>query len=196
MEKNTKQSRASPIEFESMTDSALLKLYQLEKNNDAIDCLWSRYTHLLFGVALNYLRDVDDAKDAVQHAAVQLLTTKKAIEEPKNWLFTIVKNFCLSSIKYTDNKQVIDEANDYMNKEELQFVQNDVINTLIVTEQNERLNAAIQTLVTAQRVCINLFYLEKNSVKQIAKLTEYTPEAIRSHLQNGKLNLRKKLGNE
>ncbi len=181
--------------FESFSDCDLLKLFQEEKNNDAINTLWQRYAHLLFGQALNYLKDIDAANDAVQHAALQLLTTKNNVEKPQHWLATIVRNFCLANMKYAVNKDVIDEENDDINKKEYLFVQNEVLNTLIIEEENTALMLAMNELSKEQHICLKLFYWEKHSFKEIAELTGYDVNMVKSYLQNGKLNLRKKLKN-
>jgi RNA polymerase sigma-70 factor (ECF subfamily) len=183
----------STTDFHLLDDKTLFNLHQVEQNSAAIDVLWERYRHLLYGQALSYLKDTEAAKDAVQHAAIQLLTTQKTLEHPKWWLFTIVKNFCLNEIKYIDNKQFIDTENDYISENEIIFVENDHLDTLIKTEAEEALIAALQNLPVEQRVCIELFYWETLSTKQIAEKTGYEVNKVRSYLQNGKLNLRKKL---
>ncbi len=97
--------------FDQLDDQALFTLYQTEQDMKAFTVLWERYRHLLYGQALYYLKDSDVAKDAVQHAATQLLTTHKKISTPKNWLFMVVKNFCFKVSKYANSKEVIHEDN-------------------------------------------------------------------------------------
>ncbi len=179
--------------FESLSDYDLLKIYQEEKNNIAINTLWQRYAYLLFGQALGYLKDVEAANDAVQHAALQLLTTQNNIDKPQNWLVIIVKNFCLKHIKYIENKEFINEEYNNINDNEYLYVENEVLNTLIVEEQNAELMLELNKLSKEQEICLKLFYWEKYSFKEIANLTGYDLKMVKSYLQNGKLNLRKKL---
>ena len=49
---------------------------------------------------------------------------------------------------------------------------------------------ALQQLNTEQKVCVTLFYLEKQSYQQIASHTGYSTMQVKSHIQNGKRNLR------
>ena len=49
---------------------------------------------------------------------------------------------------------------------------------------------AIKQLNPEQRECINLFYLQKKSYAEIAEITSFTLLQVKSHIQNGKRNLR------
>jgi RNA polymerase sigma-70 factor (ECF subfamily) len=54
----------------------------------------------------------------------------------------------------------------------------------------QALEAAIKALPEGQQVCIQQFYLERNSYRQVAQRTGMPVEQVRSHLQNGRRNLR------
>ena len=49
---------------------------------------------------------------------------------------------------------------------------------------------ALSHLNTEQKVCVTLFYLEKQSYQQIATRTGYSVMQVKSNIQNGKRNLR------
>ena len=49
---------------------------------------------------------------------------------------------------------------------------------------------ALQQLNKEQQVCVTLFYLEKKSYQEIAEQTSYNLMQVKSHIQNGKRNLR------
>ena len=57
----------------------------------------------------------------------------------------------------------------------------------------DRLEAAVSELGTEQRVCIELFYLQKLSYAEIAAKTGYGMLQVKSAIQNGKRNLKIKL---
>jgi len=52
------------------------------------------------------------------------------------------------------------------------------------------LQDALPELNDAQRLCIIRFYLEKKSYLQIAESTGFTMMQVKSHIQNGKRNLK------
>lgn len=56
-----------------------------------------------------------------------------------------------------------------------------------------KLESAIQTLNAEQKQCIELFYLQKKSYTDIVKETGFTFMQVKSHIQNGKRNLKIKL---
>ena len=56
--------------------------------------------------------------------------------------------------------------------------------------QLNEMGKAIASLNTEQKQCIHLFYLEKRSYDEIADETGYSINKVKSHIQNGKRNLR------
>ena len=57
-------------------------------------------------------------------------------------------------------------------------------------ELMEELEKAIPLLNFEQRNCIEQFYLQKKSYIEIAESTGYTLMQVKSHIQNGKRNLK------
>lgn len=49
---------------------------------------------------------------------------------------------------------------------------------------------ALQQLNKEQQVCVTLFYLEKKTYQQIAEESGFNLMQVKSHIQNGKRNLR------
>ncbi len=45
-------------------------------------------------------------------------------------------------------------------------------------------------LNTEQKECVSLFYLQKKSYAEIAEITGFTMLQVKSHIQNGKRNLK------
>jgi RNA polymerase sigma-70 factor (ECF subfamily) len=52
------------------------------------------------------------------------------------------------------------------------------------------LSAALARLGEGQRRCVELFYLQGRSYAEVAGLTGYALNEVKSHIQNGKRNLR------
>jgi RNA polymerase sigma-70 factor (ECF subfamily) len=52
------------------------------------------------------------------------------------------------------------------------------------------LDQAIIELKPDQKQCIMLFYIEEKSYQQIVEMTAYTLKEVKSHIQNGKRNLK------
>ena len=83
------------------TDEDLLGLYKDSGNLDLLGELYARHMHLVYGVALKYLGDPDDAKDATMHIFEKLVSELPGLEirQFKSWLYVLSKNHCLMQIR-------------------------------------------------------------------------------------------------
>ncbi len=151
----------------------------------SLAALWDRYAHLLFGVGMKYLKDAERAKDQVIEVFASLpgLLGKHEVDSFRPWIHTVMRNRCLMILRKHDPEMRLDEA----------FIAApaDVNDDAILHEATlQRLETAIRELKDAQQTCIRLFYLERNSYQQTAERTGFTVEHVRSHIQNGRRNLR------
>ncbi|MBS1583480.1 MAG: sigma-70 family RNA polymerase sigma factor [Bacteroidetes bacterium] len=150
----------------------------------SLAALWDRYAHLLFGVAMKYLKDIDRSKDAVLDLFTALPQQLKQheVQRFRPWVHAVMRNQCLMLLRKhdpgvrtdIDPPEPVDEAGEALLREA----------TL------QQLEAAIATLNEGQRTCIRLFYLDRLSYQQVAERTGLDIEQVRSHLQNGRRNLR------
>lgn len=169
-------------------DKELLDKFYSDYNNEWLGMLLPRYTLLLYGVCMKYLKNEEDAKDSVQQIFLKAINElhKYKVEYFKSWMYMIAKNHCLMklrdkgkySVEITERMATgADKAED---KSEL--LKRD--NTL--TE----MQTALQQLNHEQKLCVTLFYLDKKSYSEIAHKTGYTLMQVKSNIQNGKRNLK------
>lgn len=98
----------------------------------------------------------------------------------------IAKNHCL--MKMRGNKNYHIELNDEILPAE-EFGEN----KNIYIEKDRlltNLEKSLKQLSDEQQQCVTLFYLEKKSYAEVAEITGYTMLQVKSHLQNGKRNLK------
>ena len=182
--------------YNHFSDNELITEYKNTKNNVLVGILYKRYSHLVLGLSLKYLKDEDEAKDAVMQIFEKLLSDllKFNIEYFKSWLYSFSKNHCLMIIrtKQSKLKKEIDlqvHADSFMETESSSHP-----NTVIEKEiQYTKLEKAIEELNEDQRKCIKLFYIKERSYNEIADETGYTINEVKSFIQNGKRNLKIKL---
>ena len=170
-----------------MTDSELLELYYTDKDPEWIGRLLERYTLLLLGVCMKYVKDENEAKDCVQQIFLKVLTevSKYRIEYFKSWLYMVAKNHCLMRLR-DNGKKGSKEL-----KEEMLVHTEPEKEELIKNEQTyDLLEDAIAELSEEQRQCVILFYLKKNSYQQITVKTGLSLLQVKSYIQNGKRNLK------
>jgi RNA polymerase sigma-70 factor (ECF subfamily) len=77
---------------------------------------------------------------------------------------------------------------DWAGSAELQEMQDGKVINL--GEHTEHLTAALEQLKQEQKICIELFYLQKLSYKEIEEKTGYNFQQVKSYIQNGKRNLK------
>jgi RNA polymerase sigma-70 factor (ECF subfamily) len=61
---------------------------------------------------------------------------------------------------------------------------------LWMEKQSVHLNEALNELSQEQKTCVQMFYLEKLSYHDIETKTGFSFQQVKSHIQNGKRNLR------
>lgn len=173
--------------YNHMTDNELLSHYYDDNNQEWLGILLQRYTLLLLGVCMKYLKDETEAKDCVQQIFLKVLTEvpKYRIEYFKSWLYMVAKNHCLMRLR--DKDKTVKELSDNNS-----FTHNETDKQdLLQNEQTyDLLEKAIRELSIEQRVCVSMFYLQKMSYQQIADKTGYNLMQVKSYIQNGKRNLK------
>jgi RNA polymerase sigma factor (sigma-70 family) len=137
---------------------------------------------------MKYLKDQEQAKDAVQQVFLKTITElhKYKVDYFKSWLYMVAKNHCL--MKLRDKGKYPVEINEKMmaTPDEAEGAQSFIEKDIELTN----LAAALQQLNKEQRECLILFYLNKKSYGEIVAQTGYTLLQVKSHIQNGKRNLK------
>lgn len=182
--------------YNQYSDNELITEYKNTQNNLFVGILYKRYAHLVLGLSLKYLKDEDEAKDAVMQIFEKLMKDllRHNIEYFKSWLYTFSKNHCLMIIrsKQSKLKKEIDlqiHADSFMETETVLHLNNETSKE----QQYTLLEKAINELNEDQRRCIDLFYLKDKSYNEIADITGYSLNEVKSFIQNGKRNLKIKL---
>ena len=173
--------------YNSYSDEEIISLYLKNKESKIIDELYKRYSHLVFGVCLKYLKQKENAEDTTLEIFYQLgnKIEKQTIQNFKSWLFTITKNTCLMQLR-KKNPQFIEIDNAQVSEDYGDSLRSKEINELKLNLLEE----ALVELNTDQHFCIRAFYLEKKSYDEIVKDSNYSLNEVKSFIQNGKRNLK------
>ena len=174
--------------YKHIDDQQLLQNFYADKNNDWLGILLQRYTLLLLGVCMKYLKNEEEAKDGVQQVFLKAITElhKYKVDYFKSWLYMIAKNHCLMKLRSKTNRPL--EINDQLlaTPDETEDVKKYLAKDAALTNMEQ----ALQLLNEEQLQCITLFYLEKKSYQDITAQTGYPLLKVKSHIQNGKRNLK------
>jgi RNA polymerase sigma-70 factor (ECF subfamily) len=175
--------------YEHITDQQLLEQFYSDHDNQWLGILLQRYTLLLLGVCMKYLKNEEDAKDSVQQIFLKVMQElqKYKVDYFKSWVYMVAKNHCLMKLRDRQGK-ITTEINDRLSAkagEEMdreRLLQND--HTL------ELMEGALKELNPEQQQCVTLFYLQKKSYQEICEVTGYNMLQVKSYIQNGKRNLK------
>ena len=175
--------------FAHIEDKELLDKYFIDKDNQWLGILLQRYTLLLLGVCMKYMKNEEEAKDCVQQIFLKAITElqKYRVEYFKSWLYMVAKNHCLMKIRNRKGKEWQELSENHSPHEDdketkIQLLEKDKV--LSYMEEG------MQALNTEQKLCVTLFYLQKKSYQQITDISGYTMLQVKSFIQNGKRNLK------
>jgi RNA polymerase sigma factor (sigma-70 family) len=172
-----------------LPDAELLRRYRDSEDAFYVGELFRRYTHLVFGVCMKYLKDEENSKDAVMQVFEKLLEDlkKHEVSNFRSWLHSVARNHCLMQLRAAPREVSLDEFHEitaaFMESEDEMH-----------PEEKETLLRHLEECMTwlsePQQVCIKMFYMEDRSYVEIVAATGYTQGEVKSHLQNGRRKLR------
>ena len=176
------------ISHNGLSDKELAHRYRTTGNMEVLAVLFQRYMDLLYGVCLKYLKQPETAKDAVMQIFEELVQKlpKHEVDNFKSWLYTLAKNHCLMQLRTPQNLKTVE-----FKTESMQSVEDVHLNGVLTREENlQKMEHCLQTLSDEQRITIELFYLQNKCYKEIAEATGLEWNKVRSHIQNGRRNLK------
>jgi RNA polymerase sigma-70 factor (ECF subfamily) len=173
------------------SDEDLLKRYLRSGDLDLLGDLYARYMHLVYGVSLKYLESRDDASDAVMHIFEKLITEiqRHQVRNFKSWLYVLTKNHCLMELR--SRKQIQEKVEEI--KTEFQFMESaGELHPIDRADYSmeDKLRECIGQLKEQQRACIEMFYYQNQCYREIASELQIEEKKVKSHIQNGKRNLK------
>lgn len=172
-------------------DQELVQQYRRTGDLDCIGRLFERHTDMVFLVCMKYLQDEEESKDATMQIFEQLVQAlkKHEVSNFKSWLHVLSKNHCLHLIRARKSRSRL-----AMQQTEAQSTE---LTTTLELSGEERLELEIEALQLGlaelpaeQRTCLELFYLQQKSYKEIAVVTGCDLSKVKSYIQNGRRNLK------
>ncbi len=183
-----KISKSPPSE--AMTDEQLLAAWQRSGSVRYLGLLFERYLPMVYGVCIKILRDKGKAEDAVMgiyESMAEKIQTHE-VTAFRGWLYVLARNYCLMEWRRLQRHPVEYHAPDTLQHfdsgEEMPEPDFPAPAPAYALQQ------CLQQLATLQRRCVQLFYYDNLSYKEIADLVKEEVGKVRSSIQNGKRNLK------
>jgi RNA polymerase sigma factor (sigma-70 family) len=177
------------ISTDQATDKELVSAFRESGEMNHLSILYQRYMDLVFGVCLKYFKDSERSKDAVMDIFEELNRKLKhhEVDNFSGWLHVLARNYCLMQLRSPKNLKTTEFNADFMQSVHTTHLTNDVLEKEAIFD---KLAHCIETLPEDQKQSIQLFFVEKKCYNEIALITGYEWNRVRSYIQNGKRNLK------
>jgi RNA polymerase sigma-70 factor, ECF subfamily len=146
---------------------------------------------LVYGVCMKYFRNREESQDGVIQVFEILVKDipRFEIQNFKGWLYTVTKNYCLMKLrKDTSERSRLKDISAEI------FMESDDVSHHFdedpEVDMHSRLKLCMEKLKAEQRQCVELFYYQKQSYREIAGHLQISEDKVKSYIQNGKRNLK------
>lgn len=174
---------------EHRTDEELIAAYRESGDVALFAEAYRRRIPLVYGLALKYLGNREDAQDAVMQL-FEDLTVKVREGDPirdfKGWLYQCARNHCLMELRRRAKNltvelddSVMEFCDDWHLEEEEER-----------KEREQAVRDCLGRLPERQRVAVVAFFVDEFSYREVEERTGFSPKMVKSFIQNGKRNLK------
>ena len=174
-----------------LSSRALAQLYYLQASPWILGIFFQRYYHQVYQLCLSYLKHPGEAEDATMEI-FEYLSQHLQDYQVNNftaWLMTLSRHHSLHR-----KHQLTKRKEGVIYLQQHPCLDHQALELKLIQERKlERLSYQINQLKSIQRQCLISFYLNQQSYKEIALQLDISLKAVKSHIQNGKRNLRKSL---
>lgn len=188
-------------ENSGLKDEELISKYRFSHDNSYLGELFLRYIPYVFGVSLSILKNQREAEELTMTVYNKISSDLKRVEVKNfsTWLHQLVKNLCNTEVR---KKSAVEGESKNILIEELTHDDDGMyINTSESMSSNEKIDTnslrlAINTLNENQKICIDLFYIQNKSYQEVADITGFSINQVKTNIQNGKRLLKTYLENK
>jgi RNA polymerase sigma-70 factor (ECF subfamily) len=182
------------------------RLAKLARNGDRVAFaeLVELYKDKIFHLAYRMLNNRHEAEDAVQETFLRVYTNLHRYDETQKfstWIFRIGTNLCIDRLRkrknmtYSLDAEMPDcEGNDYYAM--LPGHEDTPEKQVIVSETQQQIRDAIETLPVKYKSVVILRYLHDMSLQEIGDVLDMPVTTVKTRVHRGREFLRKKLENE
>lgn len=152
-------------------------------DTNAFAVLVNRYKDMVFTLCLKMVNNREEAEELAQDSfikAYRSLNQFKGESKYSTWLYKIAYYTCLDRLKKLKKEKQIVAINTYSN-EQIASLQTD-FEQLLERERRELVQECLQLLPAEERFLLTLYYLEEQSVKEIAQIIGTTEGNIKVKL--------------
>lgn len=138
---------------------------------------------MLFHISYGVLQNEQDCEDAVQEAILKAYASKDKLKQPlyfKTWLVRILINECYTLLRKRRRECSLEEA----------ITEDKAAVSSFVKEEYLDLYESMRKLEERDRICVQLFYMEGYSVREIARVFCIPEGTVKSRLNRARTQLK------
>jgi RNA polymerase sigma-70 factor, ECF subfamily len=186
----------------NFVEARLAKLARTGDRN-AFAELVELYKDKIFHLAYRMLNNKQEAEDAVQETFLRVYTNLQRYDENQKfstWIFRIGTNLCIDKLRRRKNTYSLDaempdgEGNDYYAM--LPSHEDTPEKQVIVSETQEQIRNAIESLPEKYKSVVILRYLHDMSLQEIGDVLQMPVTTVKTRVHRGREYLRKRLEQE
>ena len=136
-------------------------------------------------MALMFLRDQHRAEEVTQDIFLKLWQVLPAYDgraAPSTWLYTIARNTCLSAVRSEMHRKTFPFDSTIEAVTSATPGSDDLLSRI-------QLDQCLERLPEMQRNVVVAFYLQENSVEEVARMLDLPEGTVKSHLHRARLAL-------
>ncbi len=177
------------ISTDQLPDKELVAAFKKSGEINHLSILYQRYMDLVFGVCLKYFKDSERSKDGVMDIFEELnrKLRQHEVDNFKGWLHVLARNYCLMQLRSPKNRKPMEFDTEFMQSDHTTHLSNEALEKEATFKHLEQ---CLENLPEDQKQSIHLFFVEKKCYNEIAEITGYEWNKVRSYIQNGKRNLK------
>lgn len=152
-------------------------------NQHVLGEVYERHVDNIYRLCYSYMRNPEDARDALQTTFLKLLKSGKefeSVEHEKAWLIVTAGNTCKDLLKSWWKKHTV--------------VLDDALTEEITGEENRALLEELMKLPANIRISLYLHYYEGYSSEEIGRFLKKSSGTVRGYLKKGREILRERFG--
>jgi len=177
--------------YTQLSDEQIVEKYQSGHDVYYAALLFERYNEMTVSLALSYLKNETDAEDAVMES-FEIMVTDLKKAEVKNfggWYYSVVRNHLLKVKRKRERYSSVDLIEGYHDSagEDAKF---ESIFNDDQTDGDRLIDETLKELKPMQAKCLQLFYLDGKSYKEIVSELKISEKEVKSHVQNGKRKMK------
>lgn len=162
--------------FDELTDEELMTMYQ-NGSEEAFKCLYQRHSSKIYGFLKARVRPHEKVSEIYQEVFVKIHKSKHLYNKSLPllpWIFTVTRNVMLDELK--KEKKHMNQ-----NDSDLHLIQSEAV----ITEISSPAFTKIQLLPEAQRIAVQMRYVDDKTFDEIAENLKTSSSNVRQIVSRG-----------